>query len=110
MGTLTLAGDLARALDPVLLARATGIEPDSWQAHVLRSTSARVLLNCSRQSGKSTITSILAMHTALYEAGSLVLLLSPSLRQSGELFKKCVATYVERLHHRRLETPIPRGL
>ncbi len=101
MGTITLAGDLARALDPVLLARATGIEPDSWQAHVLRSTSARVLLNCSRQSGKSTITSILAMHTALYEAGSLVLLLSPSLRQSGELFKKCVATYKD------LGRPVP---
>jgi hypothetical protein len=29
----------------------------------------------------------------LYEEESLVLLLSPSLRQSGELFKKCLATY-----------------
>lgn len=88
-----IAADLARALDPVLLAAQAGIVPDPWQARVLRSVSSRLLLNCSRQSGKSTITSVLAVHTALYEAGSLVLLLSPSLRQSGELFKKCLATY-----------------
>lgn len=88
-----IAADLARALDPVLLAEQSGIVPDPWQASVLRSASSRLLLNCSRQSGKSTITSVLAVHTALYAAGSLVLLLSPSLRQSGELFKKCLATY-----------------
>jgi len=88
-----IATDLARALDPVLLAEQAGITPDPWQANVLRSAASRLLLNCSRQSGKSTITSVLAMHTALYAAGSLVLLLSPSLRQSGELFKKCIATY-----------------
>jgi len=88
-----IAADLARALDPVLLAAQVGLVPDPWQADVLRSTASRLLLNCSRQSGKSTITSVLAVHTALYEAGSLVLLLSPSLRQSGELFKKCIATY-----------------
>ncbi len=93
MGTLTLAGDLARALDPVLLAEQVGIIPDPWQANALRSAAQRVLMLCSRQSGKSTITSILALHTALYTPGSLVLLLSPSLRQSGELFKKCMATY-----------------
>jgi len=88
-----ISADLARALDPVLLAAQAGIVPDPWQANVLRSASSRLLLNCSRQSGKSTITSVLAVHTALYAAGSLVLLLSPSLRQSGELFKKCLATY-----------------
>jgi len=88
-----LMSDLARALDPVLLAAQVGLVPDPWQTDVLRSTASRLLLNCSRQSGKSTITSILALHTALYASDSLVLLLSPSLRQSGELFKKCIATY-----------------
>jgi hypothetical protein len=34
-----------------------------------------------------------AVHTAVYEPGSLVLLLSPSLRQSTELFKKCLVIY-----------------
>ena len=93
MAALSIASDLARALDPVLLAEQVGIVPDPWQANVLRSTASRLLLNCSRQSGKSTITSILALHTALYTSGSLVLLLSPSLRQSGELFKKALGVY-----------------
>jgi len=35
----------------------------------------------------------LAVHTALYQPASLVLLLSPSLRQSQELFKKALACY-----------------
>ncbi len=88
-----LVADLGMALDPVRLSQQAGIEPDPWQAEVLRSTSPRLLLNCSRQSGKSTTVATLAMHTALYEAGALVLLLSPSLRQSGELFKKCLEVY-----------------
>jgi len=88
-----LAHDLAIALDAARFARAAGITPDAWQAMVLRSPSPRMLLNCSRQSGKSTITGVLAVHTALYEPGALVLLLSPSLRQSGELFRKCLDCY-----------------
>src|SRR5262249_36509381 len=45
------------------------------------------LLLCSRQCGKSQTAAGLALHTALLRPGSLVLLLSPSLRQSGELFR-----------------------
>lgn len=88
-----LARDLAAGLDPVELARRAGVEPDEWQAEVLRSTAPRLLLNCSRQSGKSTTTAILAVHTALYEPGALVLMLSPTLRQSAELFKKAADVY-----------------
>lgn len=83
--------DLRRALDPVLLARESGLDPDPWQADVLRSGATRMLLNCCRQSGKSTITAILAVHRAVYHPRSLILLLSPSLRQSQELFTKCKA-------------------
>jgi hypothetical protein len=83
-----LAADLARALDPVSLSRAAGIEPDPWQADLLRSDDPQVLLNCSRQSGKSTTTGILAYHVAAYRPPALVLLLSPTQRQSGELFRK----------------------
>lgn len=88
-----LAADLANALDPARFAAAAGLDPDPWQAEVLRSTAPRLLLNCSRQSGKSTVTGALAAWTALYEPGALVLLLSPSLRQSGELFKKVLSAY-----------------
>lgn len=93
--------DLAMALDPVQMALAAGIHPDPWQARVLRSTSPRLLLNCSRQTGKSTVTSILSDHTACYDPGALILLLSPSLRQSQELFRKCLEVY------RTLGRPVP---
>ena len=43
--------------------------------------------------GKSTVTSILALHKAIYKPPALVLLLSPSLRQSQELFSKVKNTY-----------------
>lgn len=88
-----VATDLAMALDPVLLARKTSIEPDPWQATLLRSTAKQIILNCSRQSGKSTTTATLALHTAIYEPGALVLLLSPSLRQSAELYRKVREAY-----------------
>ena len=93
--------DLAFALDPATWALALGFEPDLWQAGVLRSGAGRVLLNCSRQSGKSTTTALLALHTALYRPGTLALLLSPSLRQSGELFRKVTSFY------HRLAEPVP---
>jgi hypothetical protein len=72
-----------------------GLEPDEWQARVLRSVADRLLLLCSRQSGKSTTTAILALHTAMVREGSLILLLSPSLRQSGELFRKLAGFYAD---------------
>jgi hypothetical protein len=81
--------DLAHALKPSLWAsEALGFNPDPWQAEVLDSTVKKILLNCSRQSGKSSVSSILALHTAIFQAGSLVLMVSPSLRQSSELFRK----------------------
>jgi hypothetical protein len=87
---MNMADDLARALDPSLLMERAGQTPDAWQRDVLRSGSKRVLLLCSRQAGKSTVTASLALHTAIYSAPALVLLLSPSLRQSQELFRKVV--------------------
>jgi hypothetical protein len=74
--------------DAVLMANRAGIVPDAWQSDLLRSDARQMILLCSRQSGKSTITSILALHQAIFTANSLILLLSPSLRQSQELFRK----------------------
>lgn len=84
-----MAKTLCWALDPMRFAiEALGITPDLWQADVLRAHDARTLLNCSRQSGKSTVAAILAAHQALYVPESLTLLISPSQRQSSELFTK----------------------
>jgi hypothetical protein len=85
--------DLAFGLDPARVAVTMGLDLDPWQARVLRSGARRILLNCSRQSGKSTITALLAAHTALYAPGSLTLLLSPTQRQSHELFRKALDAY-----------------
>ena len=94
------ASDLALALDRVVFAReGVGFEPDPWQAGVLRSSGKRLLMNCCRQSGKSTTAAILALHEAVYRPGSLVLLISPSLRQSSELFRK-VTNLLSRLEVR----------
>jgi hypothetical protein len=87
-----LARSLRQALDPsVFAAQVLGFLPDPWQHRFLRSSAPRVLLNVTRQGGKSSASAVLALHTALYRPGSLVLLVSPSLRQSGELFRKVVA-------------------
>jgi Terminase large subunit, T4likevirus-type, N-terminal len=88
-----LREDLRRALDRVAFARALGLEPDPWQERLLRSGSDRVLLNCCRQSGKSTMTGLIALHRALYYPGSLILCLAPALRQSQELFGKVLSFY-----------------
>ncbi len=96
-----LAHDLAMALDPSLMAERIGLRPDPWQRDVLRSSAPRLLLNCCRQSGKSTTTAVLACHTALYQPGSLTLCLSPGERQSKELLRKVLDTY------RRLGRPVP---
>jgi len=82
-----MARDLARALDPALLANDCGIAPDDWQAGVLRSEAKRMLLLCSRQSGKTTTTGLVALGTALSDPGSLSLILSPSQRQSAEMLR-----------------------
>jgi hypothetical protein len=92
-----LAHDLSSALDPVLFAvEALGFHPDSAQTKVLQWTGKRLLLNCSRQWGKSTTTSVLAVHRAVFYPESLILLVSPSLRQSSELFRK-VSGFMDRL-------------
>jgi hypothetical protein len=84
-----LAIDLACGLDPVLFAEdRLEFRPDAWQRDLLRSDDRQVILNITRQGGKSTATSILGLHCAIYEPGALVLLVSPSQRQSRELFAK----------------------
>jgi hypothetical protein len=92
-----MARDLARCLDPVLFALDCGIMPDPWQAEVLRTRPRRSLLLCSRQSGKSTVTALTALWEAIYSAPALVVIVSPSQRQSAEMFRTLM------LFHSKLE-------
>jgi len=93
--------DLRLALDRALFAEELGIVPDVWQENLLRSTSKRTLLNCCRQSGKSTMSAVIALHRAIYHPDSLILCLAPALRQSQELFAKIAGFY------RELGRPVP---
>lgn len=83
----SLASDLRLALSPTLFARHAGIEPDVWQREVLESSADRVILLCSRQSGKSLTAAILGAHQATYVPGSLTLLIAPTKPQSGEMLR-----------------------
>jgi hypothetical protein len=86
--------DEAYKLDPVLWSSETlGYRPDSWAQRVMMSPARYVIENISRQAGKSTCASAMAVHQAVYFPGSLVLVVSPTLRQSGELQRKAMRFY-----------------
>src|SRR3954449_5148984 len=73
--------------DPVAWAEGIAeLRLDPWQRDVLLSIAPRLLLNATRQSGKSTAAALKAAWTVLQ--GGLVVVVSPSLRQSGFLFRK----------------------
>jgi len=75
-------------MDAVRFARERlGFEPDEEQARALRGGKRGIVL-CSRQWGKSTVMAVKAVHRAISVPGSLILLLSPCLRQSGEFLRK----------------------
>jgi Terminase large subunit, T4likevirus-type, N-terminal len=98
--------------EPSRLMEASGTPPDPWQCELLQSDAQRMLLLCSRQAGKSTVAAALALRVALLQPGSPILVLSPTDRQSGELFRKILAGYrafgrplpatAETLHHLEL--------
>ena len=87
-------------LDPVVFARRRlGFIADDVQARVLRCEGKRVLLNCARQWGKSTVAALRALHWAWTHPEGLVVAASPSGRQSGELVRK-VEGFIKRMGER----------
>src|SRR5213593_56613 len=62
-------------------------KPDETQERVLRG-GRRGIVNCTRQWGKSTVTALKAVHRAYSRPGSLILVLGPSKRQSGNFCGK----------------------
>ena len=72
---------------------AAGLEPDPWQRGLLTSDWDRALLNCCRQSGKTTASAALALETALSGTDNLVLILAPARRQSKEFLRSARTLY-----------------
>ena len=92
---------------PVEFAISVGIEPDDWQIEVLASDHPRKILCCGRQTGKSTVGAVLAIHKALTKPGSTVLCVAPGERQAKLIFKKAarfyeIAGYPLPAHSRRM--------
>src|SRR3954469_9845129 len=79
--------DPAPTRSPVELASDLGLPLDGWQRDALETPARDILLLASRQAGKSTVSGLMALHQAVYRPGSLVLVVSPSERQSKRLLR-----------------------
>src|SRR5882724_10340262 len=75
--------DICSALDPVAFARERlDFQPDAKQALVLASRSKQVILNCTRQWGKTTLTAAQAVFTAWHEPPPI------SFRKAGRFLSR----------------------
>jgi hypothetical protein len=108
MLTLVAASHSLRArkagMSRLAMAEHLGIELDAWQHDALVSTSRQLLLNVTRQGGKSTVAALLGLHEALSRPNALVLAVSPGERQSKLLFRKLMG-YYRTLRDAGLATP-----
>src|SRR5512136_3379757 len=87
--SMSTGDDFLYSADPVIWCEEVlGFHPDEWQASLLRSRSRNIILNCCRQSGKSTICAALGLHESIYRHPSFGLVIAPSQDQSGELMLK----------------------
>jgi hypothetical protein len=77
-----------QSYDALSLMRRAGLEPDPVQVAVATTPGDQLVL-AHRQRGKSTIAASLAVEMACTKAGSLTLLISRSMRQAQELYRKC---------------------
>lgn len=70
--------------------------PDGHQQRFLETSAKRVILNCTRQWGKTTICAAAAIHKAFTIPETLILVASPSERQS-RIFLRAAAQFVRKL-------------
>ncbi len=89
----TMGGALAEALDPAAFARRRGFVAEPWQARLLRTEAARVVVPCGRQVGKTQTTSYKGLNVALTNPGRDVLIISPTQRQSVEMLLRIKSIY-----------------
>jgi hypothetical protein len=78
-----------------------GITLDPWQQEVLK-TEGNIVLRSGRQSGKSTVTSILAGDYAATNKGKLVMVIAAVERQAYLLFEK-ILYYMEKTYPRLIK-------
>lgn len=98
---MTNSNPYAFFFNPCEVFSATGLVPDQWQREFLQSTAKRIIALTTRQCGKSTVAAALCLHQAITRPEQLIILLSPTERQSKHIFKKCLEFY------RKLGSPLP---
>jgi hypothetical protein len=92
MTNADLATGLAHTLDIARFVRERlNFHPDEPQTRFLHAAGHRVILNCTRQWGKSTLCAAAAVHRAYANPGALIVVASPCERQSGEFLRKAAA-------------------
>jgi hypothetical protein len=110
-----LLRDAACRVDAVAFAQIKlGVTPDEWQARLMRGTADTVAL-CGRRVGKSQSAGWAAAHHVVEGEGRTALCISPTQRQSGELFRLAKAAIVKAIPDaafptdNRLSLELPNG-
>lgn len=84
---------MAYVLDPALILKAQGFDPDEFQESLVRCDYHKLILNLHRQSGKSSIAVAKAIQVLLKKNRALVLIGSPIRDQAMETFDKLLWAY-----------------
>src|SRR5215212_8775207 len=83
----------AKPLTRLEMADRLGLTLDAWQRDALQSDARQLLVNVTRQGGKSTVAALLGLHEILSRKNALVLAVSPGERQSKLLFRTLMGYY-----------------
>ena len=68
--------------------RKCGIRCDAQQREVFRLCNPRTILNCSRQTGKSTTAALKALHSAFFRPDATIVVTAPTMSQTREFIRK----------------------
>jgi Terminase large subunit, T4likevirus-type, N-terminal len=79
--------------DAVAFAASLDFIADDWQTELLRSSKKRIHVLAGRQTGKTAITTLKALHASLTNSDFLTIILSPSERQSKITFQALLRHY-----------------
>jgi Terminase large subunit, T4likevirus-type, N-terminal len=90
---MLMARDIARMLDPSLLAQDAGIVLDGWQQDFVSSDAPQMAVLVPRQHGKTEAAVIKSLSVATTELDSTILIVSPAQRLSDEFVLRARKTY-----------------
>ena len=82
-------------LDPVLMMRDAGFEPDPHQIELLECEDPQTLVVWPRQSGKSQTCAVKLLHGSCFDPGDTVILAGEKQQQAQEVFEKAYAMHSE---------------